>query len=119
MLSLHRDELLKRDNFEDIMDYLKTVLPQISSDTLDTILKEVMFLIVVTHPTVGHKYHIFSLQVFTMDIKKQLSEYQVEYNVLQEEITTSNHHLESLKKEKESNRHLETQLQVHFRCNFT
>lgn len=50
-----------------------------------------------------------------MDIKKQLSEYQVEYNVLQEEISTSNHHLESLKKEKESNRHLENQLQVNFR----
>lgn len=45
-----------------------------------------------------------------MNIKKQLSEYQVEYNVLQEEITISNHHLDSLKKEKDTNRHLENQL---------
>lgn len=47
-----------------------------------------------------------------MDIKKQMSEYQVEYNVLQEEISTSNHHLDSLNREKETNHHLVTQLQV-------
>lgn len=42
MLGLHKDELLQRDNFEEIMDYLKTVLPQISLETLDKILKEVI-----------------------------------------------------------------------------
>lgn len=42
MLNLHKDELLKRDNFEEIMDYLKTILPQITGPTLDTILKEVI-----------------------------------------------------------------------------
>lgn len=39
-------------------------------------------------------------------------EYNVEYNVLQEEITTTNHHLEMLKQEKSKNQHLEQQLQV-------
>lgn len=47
-----------------------------------------------------------------MDIRKQLSEYHVEYNVLQEEISTTNHHLETLNREKQNNDHLETQLQV-------
>lgn len=52
------------------------------------------------------------IKVFSMDISKQLIEYQVEYNVLQEEITTTNHHLENLNKERVRNQHLETQLQV-------
>lgn len=47
-----------------------------------------------------------------MDIKKQLSEYQVEYNVLQEEISTTQHYLESLNREKENSSHLENKLQV-------
>lgn len=47
-----------------------------------------------------------------MDIRKQLSEYQVEYNVLQEEISTTNHHLETLKRTRMNNKHLEQQLQV-------
>lgn len=41
-------------------------------------------------------------------------EYNVEYNVLQEEITTTNHHLEMLNQEKSKNSHLEQQLQVRF-----
>lgn len=90
LLDVHKDELLKRDNFEEIMDYIKNVIPQVDAVTLDRVMKD----------------------VFTMDIRKQLSEYHVEYNVLQEEITTTNHHLESLNREKEANHHLETQLQV-------
>lgn len=90
LLDVHKDELLKRDNFEEIMDYIKNVIPQVDAATLDHIMKD----------------------VFTTDIRKQLSEYHVEYNVLQEEITTTNHHLESLNREKETNHHLETQLQV-------
>lgn len=89
LLDVHKDELMKRDNFEEIMDYIKNVIPQVDASTLDQVMKD----------------------VFTMDIRKQLSEYFVEYNVLQEEITTTNHHLESLNREKEANHHLETQLQ--------
>lgn len=51
-------------------------------------------------------------QVFTIDIHRQLAEYQVEYNVLQEEITTQNHHLDTLNRAKEENHNLETQLQI-------
>lgn len=45
-----------------------------------------------------------------MDISRQLTEYQVEYNVLQEEITSQNYHLENLKKAKEENSQLAQQL---------
>lgn len=45
-----------------------------------------------------------------MDIKKQLSEYQVEYHVLQEEISTTQHYMESLNREKETSSQLESKL---------
>lgn len=47
-----------------------------------------------------------------MDIKKQLSEYQVEYHVLQEEISTTQHYMESLNREKENSNQLENKLRV-------
>lgn len=90
LLEIHQDELMKRDNFEDIMNYMKTTVPDIDAATMDKIMKD----------------------VYTMDIKKQLIEYQVEYNVLQEEISTSQHYMESLNREKENFSQLEAKLQV-------
>jgi len=90
LLSVHKQQLLAKDNFEEIMDYLKTVVPKIEPNCMEQIMK----------------------LVFSMDIGKQLAEYNVEYNVLQEEITTTNHHLEMLNREKTQNQHLEQQLQV-------
>lgn len=90
LLEIHQDELMKRDNFEDIMNYMKTTVPDIDASTMDKVMKD----------------------VFTMDIKKQLIEYQVEYNVLQEEISTSQHYMESLNREKENYSQLESKLQV-------
>uniref|UniRef100_A0A1I8PT26 Rab-GAP TBC domain-containing protein n=1 Tax=Stomoxys calcitrans TaxID=35570 RepID=A0A1I8PT26_STOCA len=89
LLTVHESELLARDNFEEIMDYLKTVVPKIDAKTMEKVLK----------------------MVFTLDINKQLMEYNVEYNVLQEEITSTNHHLDMLNQEKSRNQHLEQQLQ--------
>ncbi|KAL7729569.1 hypothetical protein ACLKA6_007855 [Drosophila palustris] len=89
LLSVHKTQLLARDNFEEIMDYLKSVVPKMESHCMEQIMK----------------------LVFTLDIGKQLAEYNVEYNVLQEEITTTNHHLEMLNREKSQNQHLEQQLQ--------
>lgn len=90
LLEIHQDELMKRDNFEDIMNYMKNTMPDIDASTMDHIMKD----------------------VFTMDIKKQLIEYQVEYNVLQEEISTSQHYMETLNREKENYSQLESKLQV-------
>ncbi|KRK03956.1 TBC1 domain family member 4 isoform X2 [Drosophila yakuba] len=89
LLSVHKQQLLAKDNFEEIMDYLKTVVPKMEHSCMEQIMK----------------------LVFSMDIGKQLAEYNVEYNVLQEEITTTNHHLEMLNREKTQNQHLEQQLQ--------
>lgn len=47
-----------------------------------------------------------------MNITKLLAEYEIEYNVLQEEIATQNHHLDILNKTKDENNHLASQLQV-------
>lgn len=47
-----------------------------------------------------------------MDIKDELIEYNVEYNVLQEEILAENQQFEKLKKEKSHNLCLNQQLQV-------
>lgn len=90
LLEIHQHELMQRDNFEDIMNYMKNTVPDIDTVTMDKIMKD----------------------VFSTDIKKQLIEYQVEYNVLQEEINTTQHYMESLNREKENYTQLESKLQV-------
>lgn len=48
LLTVHKDELLKLESFEDIMDYLKTTATDMDADTMDKILKLVshrMFLL--------------------------------------------------------------------------
>uniref|UniRef100_A0A336MD89 CSON013817 protein n=1 Tax=Culicoides sonorensis TaxID=179676 RepID=A0A336MD89_CULSO len=90
LLTVHKDELLKRENFEEIMNYLKNTVPKMDSTTMELILKE----------------------AFVTDISHKLTEYQVEYNVLQEEITSQNHHMENLNRLKENNQHLENQLEI-------
>lgn len=90
LLECHKDALMARNNFEEIMDYLKNVVPQIDADTISAVMK----------------------RTFSLDVSRQLLEYQVEYNVLQEEITSQNDHLATLNRAKEENRQLETQLQI-------
>lgn len=90
ILTIHKEEILRRENFEEIMNYLKNVVPQMDANTMDCVLKEAC----------------------TMEISNKLVEYYVEYNVLQEEITSHNHHMENLNRLKESNQHLEQQLEI-------
>lgn len=90
LLELHQHELMNCENFEEIMNYMKTTVPDIDSVTMDKVMKD----------------------VFAMDIKKQLIEYQVEYHVLQEEINTTQRYMESLNREKENYTQLESKLQV-------
>lgn len=90
LLEIHQNQLMQCDNFEDIMNYMKNNMPDIDNTTMDKVMKD----------------------VFSMDIKKQLIEYQVEYNVLQEEINTAQHYMESLNREKENSTQLESKLQV-------
>lgn len=90
LLEHHKDALMARNNFEEIMDYLKNVVPNIDASTISSVMKH----------------------TFTLDISRSLLEYQVEYNVLQEEMTSQKNHLESLNRAKDENRQLETQLQI-------
>lgn len=90
LLEHHKDAIMARDNFEEIMDYLKNVLPNIDAATIAAVMR----------------------RAFALDVLRPLAEYQVEYNVLQEEMTSQNDHLEALNRAKEANRQLETQLQI-------
>ncbi|XKL66605.1 hypothetical protein PGB90_010025 [Kerria lacca] len=75
LLSYHKDYLLACDGFEQIMDYLKITVPVIDKLVLDNVIK----------------------MVCSVDISKQLLEYNVEYNVLQEELATPRPEIKKLK----------------------
>ncbi|XP_049529338.1 TBC1 domain family member 1 isoform X2 [Anopheles darlingi] len=89
LLEVHREALLQRDNFEDIMSYLKNVVPKIDGGVMEKVFRN----------------------VFQCDFSRPLIEYQVEYNVLQEEMTSQSHHLEGYKRLKEDHQQLATQFQ--------
>lgn len=90
LLEHHKAALMARNNFEEIMDYLKNAVPNIDADTVAAVMR----------------------RTFTLDVSRQLVEYQVEYNVLQEEMTSQRDHAETLNRATEQNRQLETQLQI-------
>lgn len=85
LLEHHKDAIMSRNNFEEIMGYLKNVVPNVDAETISTVMRRT-----------------FALQ----SVSRQLLEYQVEYNVLQEEISSQNN------RAREENRQLETQLQI-------
>ncbi|XP_049824909.1 TBC1 domain family member 1 isoform X2 [Aethina tumida] len=87
LLSYHKQKLLQCDSFEEIMNYLKMQLPQIDKPMLDKIMK----------------------QVYTTDIRKQLDEYKVEYQVLQEEMTSVQPQVDALHKLEKQNKTLTDQ----------
>lgn len=67
LLSSHESEIVKCDNFESIVDYLKTTLPTLSQAQMDQTIAKML----------------------DMDISKQLHAYEVEYHVLQDEMVDS------------------------------
>lgn len=90
LLQVHKDELLKLDCFEDIMDYLKNSIPKIDEPTMAKVFKN----------------------VYTLNITRQLMDYKIEYTVLKEEIHNTNQHVDNLKQSKEENKNLQRQLQI-------
>ncbi|XP_072300949.1 TBC1 domain family member 4 isoform X2 [Eucyclogobius newberryi] len=64
LLSSHESEIIKCDNFESIVDYLKTTLSSLNQTQMEQTMAKVM----------------------DMDISKQLHAYEVEYHVLQDEM---------------------------------
>ncbi|XP_029168192.1 TBC1 domain family member 1 isoform X2 [Nylanderia fulva] len=86
LLEEHQDQLLCCDNFEEIMEYLKTRVPAVDKQSLDRIMKRVFY------PD--------------LEISKQLNEYRVEYQVLQEEMISVKPQMENLEKFKFQNKQL-------------
>ncbi|XP_066541947.1 TBC1 domain family member 4 isoform X3 [Hoplias malabaricus] len=64
LLSSHKGEILECDNFESIVDYLKTTIPTLTHNQMEEIITKAL----------------------EMDISKQLHAYEVEYHVLQDEM---------------------------------
>lgn len=90
LLQVHKDNLMHLDCFEDIMDYLRNVVPNISDVTMSKVFKN----------------------VYCLNITRQLMDYKIEYNVLKEEIRNTNQHLDNLNIEKRENKILQKQLQM-------
>lgn len=90
LLQVHKVELLKLDCFEDIMDYLKNVIPKIDETIMTNVFKD----------------------VYTLNITRQLMDYKIEYTILKEEMQNTNQHVENLKKSMDENKNLQRQLQI-------
>ncbi|XP_076473410.1 PTB_TBC1D1_like and TBC domain-containing protein plx isoform X1 [Bombus vancouverensis nearcticus] len=86
LLEEHQDQLLMCDSFEEIMEYLKTRVPAVDKEILDRVMKRVFY------PD--------------QEITKQLNEYRVEYQVLQEEMISMKPQMENLEKLKVLNKQL-------------
>ncbi|XP_076387308.1 PTB_TBC1D1_like and TBC domain-containing protein plx isoform X3 [Megachile rotundata] len=86
LLEEHQDQLLTCDSFEEIMEYLKTRVPAVDKEVLDRVMKRVFY------PD--------------QEITKQLNEYRVEYQVLQEEMMSVKPQMENLEKFKLLNKQL-------------
>ncbi|XP_043254018.1 TBC1 domain family member 1 isoform X1 [Colletes gigas] len=86
LLEDHQDQLLSCDSFEEIMEYLKTRVPAVDREILDRVMKRVFY------PD--------------QEITKQLNEYRVEYQVLQEEMMSVKPQIENMEKLKVINKQL-------------
>lgn len=89
LLEDHQDQLLCCDSFEEIMEYLKVKLPAVDKAVLDRVMKRVFY------PD--------------MEIGKQLNEYRVEYQVLQEEMLSVKPQIENMEKLEMINKQLTQQ----------
>ncbi|XP_042541348.1 TBC1 domain family member 4 isoform X2 [Dipodomys spectabilis] len=90
LLSNQETLIMECENFENIVEFLKSTLPDMNSSEMEKIIT----------------------QVFEMDISKQLHAYEVEYHVLQDELQESSFACEdneSLEKLERANNHLKRQ----------
>ncbi|KAM5288467.1 TBC1 domain family member 4 isoform 2-T2 [Ctenodactylus gundi] len=90
LLSSQETRIMECENFENIVEFLKSTLPDMNSSEMEKIIT----------------------QVFEMDISKQLHAYEVEYHVLQDELQESSYACEdneSLEKLERANSQLKRQ----------
>lgn len=43
LLEVHKDEIMQRDGFEDIMEYLKETVPKVDGNTMDKVMRSVKY----------------------------------------------------------------------------
>ncbi|KAM9320504.1 TBC1 domain family member 4 [Gastrophryne carolinensis] len=90
LLSNNKEGIMACDSFENIVDFLKVNIPDMTKDTMDKIIT----------------------QVFEMDISKQLHAYEVEYHVINDEMleaSNSNDDTEAYQKLEKVNSQLKRQ----------
>ncbi|KAM6419782.1 TBC1 domain family member 4 isoform 2-T2 [Pluvialis apricaria] len=90
LLSSQETSIMGCESFENIVDFLKTTIPDMTQPQMEKIIT----------------------QVFEMDISKQLHAYEVEYHVLQDELQENVNHCdegEPLEKLERANSHLKRQ----------
>lgn len=90
LLDAHKKEILKLDSFEDIMEYMKTVIPKLDASILNKVLKN----------------------VYDLNITRQLMDYKIEYTVLKDELVNTAQHNESMKAAREDISNLQRQLEI-------
>ncbi|CAG5082111.1 Similar to TBC1D1: TBC1 domain family member 1 (Homo sapiens) [Cotesia congregata] len=89
LLEEHQEQLLLCDSFEEIMEYLKVKVPAVDKAMLDRVMK-----------------HVFLPDT---EISRQLNEYRVEYQVLQEEMLSVKPQIENIEKLELMNKQLTQQ----------
>ncbi|XP_068123961.1 TBC1 domain family member 4 isoform X2 [Hyperolius riggenbachi] len=90
LLNNNKEGIMACDTFESIVDFLKNNIPDMTNDTMDTIIT----------------------QVFEMDISKQLHAYEVEYHVINDEMLEASNpcdDTESVQKIEKANNQLKRQ----------
>lgn len=90
LLDAHKQEILKLDSFEDIMEYMKTVIPKLDATILQKVLKN----------------------VYELNITRQLMDYKIEYNVLKDELVNTAQHNDSMKAARDDILNLQRQMEI-------
>lgn len=90
LLGAHKEEILKFDSFEDIMEYMKTVIPKLDATVLNKVLKN----------------------VYELNITRQLMDYKIEYNVLKDELVNTAQHNDNMKSAREDILNLQKQFEI-------
>lgn len=88
LLGYHKEQLLACNTFEEVMDYLKHRLPEVSTEAMDVLIKEVV----------------------STDVSRELKDYGVEYHVLEEEMSSPRPEIKRIRELELSNQALADQI---------
>lgn len=90
LFELHKPELLELDGFDEITEYLKFNITQLDATRMECLIQKSL----------------------SNDISRQLRDFRVEYNVLQDEIRHSHYHAENARLARAESRELRQQVEI-------